>query len=72
MIDFYGTFLENPYPFVHKLIFNKLRAKFHIKAFDEIKGNSSMLITYALFTTVKKVGLEPYLTEINNVQDRIN
>ena len=69
MIDFYETFSENPYPFVHKIIFNKLRAKFHIKAFDEIKDNSSKLRTYALFKT--KVGLEPYLTEINNVQDRI-
>ena len=69
MIEFFESVSDNPYPFVHKLLFEKLRDNFHQKAFDKIKSNSSKLRTYALFKT--EVGFEQYLTQVKNVQDRI-
>ena len=45
MINFYATLSENPYLFVHKLLFEKLRENFHLKAFNDIRDSRSKLRT---------------------------
>ena len=69
MLNFYEDEFDNPYPFIHKKLFERLRDNFHQSAFENIRRDTSKLRTYALFKN--EVGFEQYLTDIKNVHERI-
>ena len=53
---------------VNEVAFSRLRDIFHNTAFAEISKDTSKLRTYKLIK--EKIGLETYLTTVNNVQNR--
>ena len=70
MQNFYENEPDSEYPFVYKILFQKLSDDFHRTSFDTIKGEQCKLRTYSLFKT--EIGFEKYLIEVKNTSDRIS
>lgn len=67
------SFIINPntgtQPFINKKLFQRLSDAFHQKSFEDIRGESNKLRTYALLKT--EIGFENYLLTIKNPLKRI-
>ena len=68
MMSFYNNSYENKPPFIHKRLFQNLSDSFHQDAFCNISNPESKLRTYGLLK--KSIGIESYLTHINNPEIR--